>query len=204
MLSFSPRFAFPSFNPTQAPPQAAVDLWHQLSAADYKLCRIFADRFESRLIRSSHSQRVGWERDSHSVYGILLPDPLPFASSPGHSAENDWYIYYVWGETMFRRTHKEREALRMLILPNSAEDWAELLRQSIHQDVFDIQWTVRPQYINALGETETLSSGYEFALSGCAPPTAAIPIFQVSGTGATPEQAARDACRRWIGRRKRQ
>ena len=73
--------------------------------------RLLADRFGAVLRRTEHSQRVGWDRDGRSVYGILLPDPLPSA----YATDADWFIYYVWGETLFRRTHKEREKVRECI-----------------------------------------------------------------------------------------
>ena len=61
----------------------------------------------------------------------------------------------------------------MLILPESVEDWAELLRQVLRDIVFDIRFEVRPHFVNALGDVETVPVGYEFTLSNCAPQTAA-------------------------------
>ncbi len=183
----------PSPNAPTAPPPSAVDRWHTSAEADYRLARLFADRCDARLDRTDHSRRVGWDRDGRSVYGILLPDPLP--SSP---PMDDWYIYYVWGETLFRRTRREREKLGMLVLPDSVEDWAQLLRQAVRRDVFDVRWELTPQYVSALGEIETTPSGYEFTLSSCAPPAAANCAFRVAGMGETPEAAARNACDRWL------
>lgn len=177
-----------------APQPSAVDRWHTAAGTDYRMVRLFADRFDARVDRTQHSRRVGWDRDGRSVYGILLPDPLPSA----HLTDDDWYIYYVWGETLFRRTRPEREKLGMLVLPDSADDWAQLLRQAVRDDVFDVRWELTPQYVNALGEIETAPSGYEFMLSACAPPTAAACVFRVAGTGETPEAAARNACLRWL------
>lgn len=192
MPSFFPN---PFISSASAPPPSAVDPWHTSAEADYRLGRLFADRFNARLDRTGHSRRVGWDRDGRSVYGILLPDPLP---SP-HLTDDDWYIYYVWGETLFRRTRREREKLKMLVLPDSVEDWAQLLRRAARDHVFDVRWEITPQYVSALGEIETAPSGYEFALSSCAPPNAATCAFRVSGMGETPKAAARNACLRWLG-----
>ena len=190
-----PLFSFPVSAPSfqsNAPSPTAVDIWHQAAEDDYRLCRRFADEFGAQLGRSRFSPRVGWERDGHGVYGILLPDPLPTA------AGDDWYIYYVWGETMFRRTLKERENLRLLILPESVEDWVELLRQALRETVFEVRYEVRPHFLNALGDVETVPLGYEFALSSCAPHTAAATAFRLSATADTPTGAAREVCRRWM------
>jgi len=190
-------FANPILPPrgTLAPAQpSAVDRWHAAAEADYEIARQFADRFGAALARTEQSQRVGWDRDGRRVYGVLLPDPLPSA----HAAEADWYIYYVWGETLFRRTAREREKLGMLVLPSGAEDWAELLRQAVRRDVFDVRWEVTPQYVNALGEVDAAPSGCEFALSACAPPGAATSALRLLGTGETPDAAARNACLRWL------
>lgn len=193
-----PSFFLPPLVPSSgvpvAPQPSAVDRWHTAAEADYRLTRLFADRFDARLNRTEHSQRVGWDRDGRSVYGILLPDPLPSL----RPADDDWYIYYVWGETLFRRTRGEREKLGMLVLPDSAEDWAQLLRRAVRDDIFDVRWEVAPQYVNALGEIETASSGCEFTLSSCAPPSAAAGLFRIAGMGETPDAAARNACRRWL------
>ncbi len=177
-----------------APPPGAVDRWHTSAEADYRLARLFADRFDARLERTGHSQRVGWNRDGRNVYGILLPDPLP----PAYLTDDDWYLYYVWGETLFRRTRAEREKVGMLILPDGVEDWAGLLRQAVRREVFDARWEVAPQYVSALGEVEPTPSGYEFTLLACAPPTAYARAFRIVGTGETPCAAARNACLRWL------
>ena len=192
MPSFFPA---PLLSSRNAPQPAAVDQWHTSAEADYRLARLFAERFDARLDRTEHSQRVGWDRDGRSVYGILLPDPLP----PAALTDADWYIYYVWGETLFRRTRKEREKLGMLVLPSGVEEWAQLLRRAIRHDVFDVRYEVAPQYTNALGEVEMTLSGYEFTLSACAPLTASTTAFQIVGAGETPEAAAREACTRWMG-----
>ena len=193
-----PFFSSPPLQPSRlapaAPPPSAVDRWHISAEADYKITRLFADRFDAKLVRTGHSQRVGWDRDGRNVYGILLPDPLPSA----YAADDDWFIYYVWGETLFRRARREREKVGMLILPGGIEDWAELLRQAVRGEVFDVRWEMTPQYVNALGEVETTPAGYEFLLSACAPQNAATGKFHVSGMGGTPEAAARDACVRWL------
>ena len=192
-----PLFSLGLSSPPTAPPAAgpsAVDEWYERADADYGLCRLFADRFGARLARSGHSQRVGWERSGRSVYGVLLPDPMPAASPKG----DDWYVYYVWGETLFHRTRKEREQTQMLVLPDAAEDWAELLRQAVREDVYDVRYEVQPHYVNAMGDVEVQPCGCEFRLSAFAPPPAAPSPFHASGLGETPNEAARDACRRWL------
>ena len=193
MPLFSLSLSMPCTAPTAAAP-SAVDEWHERAESDYSLCRLFADRFDARLARSERSQRVGWERSGRSVYGILLPDPVPAASPTA----DDWYMYYVWGETLFHRTRKEREQTRMLVLPDAAEDWAELLRQAVREDVYGVRYEVQPHYVNALGDVEGEPCGYEFRLSAFAPPPAVPSPFSASGLGETPENAARDACRRWL------
>ena len=194
MPSFFPTPLLSPHSASNAPQPAAVDRWHASAEADYRLACLFAERFDAKLDRTEHSQRVGWDRDGRSVYGILLPDPLP----PASLTDADWYIYYVWGETLFRRTRKEREKLGMLVLPSGVEDWAQLLRRAIRHEVFDVRYEVTPQYVNALGEVEMTLSGYEFTLSACAPPTASTASFQIIGAGETPEAAAREACTRWL------
>ena len=194
MPSFFSGFPVRTARPAAPAAPSEADRWHAAAVADYAPTRVFADRFDARLDRTERSRRVGWDRDGRSVYGLLLPDPLPADPRTG----NDWYIYYVWGETLFRRTRRERDALQMLVLPDSAEDWAELLRRAVRETVFDVRWSVAPHFVNVLGEIETLPSGYEFTLSACAPPTAAAPDFAVSGLGETPDAAARDACLRWL------
>ena len=190
-LSLSPRPA-----PAESQP-SAVDRWHESAASDYRLARLFADRFDARLARTERSQRAGWNRDGRSVYGILLPDPLP----PLNSMDDDWYVYYVWGETLFHRTRAEREKLRMLVLPGGVEDWAELLRLALHDEVFQVRYEVKPHFMNGLGDVETAPCGYEFILSAFAPATASVSDFELAGTGETPEAAAREACTRWLTKR---
>lgn len=173
---------------------STVDLWHEAAEADYKLCRAFADHYGARLPRSLHSQRIGWKRESRAVYGILLPDPLPSS----YLADDDWYIYYVWGETLFRRTRQDRERLQTIVLADSVEDWAELLRQAVRDQVFDVRYDVASHYLNALGEFEYVACGYEFSLYAHAPQAVRCPAFKIAATGDTPEAAAREACRRWL------
>lgn len=176
------------------PGQSAIDVWYKAAEADYTLCRRFADRFDARLPRSLRAQRVGWERKGKPVYGILIPDPLLSAG-----AQSEWYLYYVWGETLFRRTEKERLQRKMLVLPEAAEDWAELLRQAHAAEVFDVRYTVAPHHVNALGDYEHAPTGYEFTLLAHGPqPAAVTSTLSISGTGPTPEAAARDAARHWL------
>ena len=149
---------------------------------------------DARLRRSLRSQRVGWEREGKAVYGILIPDPL----LPSPATGNDWYLYYVWGETLFRRSEKERAQRKMLVLPEAAEDWAELLRQALREDVFDVRYSVAPHHVNAFGDVEHQPSGYEFTLSAHGPHSSVRSSLAVSGIGPTPEAAAREAVRRWL------
>lgn len=175
------------------PGQSAIDVWYKAAEADYALCRRFADEFDARLPRSLRAQRVGWEREQKPVYGILIPDPvLPSASG------SEWYLYSVWGETLFRRTEKERTERKMLVLPEATEDWAALLRQALRTEVFDVRYFVAPHHVNALGDIENDPCGYEFTLSAHSPHAAVTSALAISGTGATPEAAARDAARRWL------
>ena len=177
-----------------APGLSSSDLWYQAAEADYQLCRRFADQHDARLRRSLRSQRVGWEREEKPVYGILIPDPmLPLPASGG-----EWYLYYVWGETLFRRTEKERTKRKMLVLPEATEDWAELLRQALRGEVFDVRYTVAPHHLNAFGETEHIPCGYEFTLSAHGPNQAVTSGLALYGLGETPEAAAREAARRWL------
>ena len=161
----SPCVSSPEALERQTPGQSASDVWYQVAEADYRLCRRFADQFDARLPRSLRSQRVGWEREGKAVYGILIPDPL----LPSPSTGGEWYLYYVWGETLFRRSEKERSQRKMLVLPEATEDWAELLRQALRDDVFDVRYSVAPHHVNALGELEHEPSGYEFTLSAHGP-----------------------------------
>jgi hypothetical protein len=173
--------------------QPAIEAWYQAAEADYKLCRRFADQFDARLRRSLRSQRVGWEREGKPVYGILIPDPL----LPSPLTGEEWYLYYVWGETLFRRSEKERAQRRMLVLPEATEDWAELLRQALRGEVFDVRYGVAPHHVNAFGDREHEPSGYEFTLTAHGP-HAVTSALAVSGVGATPEAAAHEAARRWL------
>ncbi len=179
---------------TPAAGQSASDIWYQAAEADYLLCRRFADQFDARLSRTLRSQRVGWEREGKAVYGILIPDPLLLSPSTG----GEWYMYYVWGETLFRRSEKERAQRKMLVLPEATEDWAELLRQALRGEVFDVRYGVAPHYVNALGETEHQPSGYEFTLSAHGPHALVRSPLAITGLGVTPEAAAREAARRWL------
>ena len=176
------------------PGQAASDVWYKAAEADYALCRRFAGQYEARLKRSLRAQRVGWEREGKPVYGILIPDPL----LPAAGADGEWYLYYVWGETLFRRTEQERAQRRMLVLPEATEDWAELLRQALRTEVFDVRYSVAPHHVNALGDYEHAPCGYEFTLTAHGPQSSVTSTLSLSGTGATPEAAARDAARRWL------
>ena len=86
----------------------------------------------------------------------------------------------------------------MLVLAESVEDWAELLRQAIRYQIFDVRYEVTPYYLNASGEIENTASGYEFSLHAHAPHSVSLLRFQIVGMGSTPEEAAQEACRRWL------
>lgn len=189
-LSLSSPSALP---PAPAPGETETDRWHRQADLDYTLCRSLADRYSARLERSLRSQRVGWEKAGHAAYGVLLPDPLPRSGT-----EEEWYVYYVWGETLLRRTRAEREQRRMLVLAECADDWAELLRQAVHRQVADSRYQIVPEYTDALGETENVPCGFRFTLSAHAPGAIRASEFSLTGQGDTPEDAARDACRRWM------
>ncbi len=184
----------PLFAPSSVPisGETETDHWHAEAEADYALCRTLADQHQARLERSFLSQRVGWEKAGHAAYGILLPDPLPRAGT-----EDEWYLYYVWGETLLRRTAAERTDRRMLILAESVDDWAELLWQALRPLVGDCRYEVVPDYSDALGETEDVPDGFVFRLFAHAPGAVRPSELCVTGRGETPRSAARDACRRW-------
>ena len=185
----------PNLPSSRAGSLTVTDLWHQAAAADDALCRRFARDFGARLPRTLRSQRVAWVRRGQPGYGLLLPDYL---SGPQLNA-GDWCIFYVWGESLFHRSLAERERLEMLVLAESVDDWAELLRQALPGPASDVRYRVTPQYLDAFGEVQAAASGWQFALETCAPPSAVcVAPVQMTGTGGTPEAAARNACRRWL------
>ena len=173
--------------------ETETDRWHAEVKVDYELCRILADQHGSRLERSAGAQRVGWEKAGHTAYGILLPDPLLRAGT-----EDEWYFYYVWGETLLRRTSTERAERRMLVLAESVDDWAELLRLALRPIVGDSRYEILSDYTDALGETEDVPDGFIFRLFAHAPGAVRPSDLCVTGHGRTPREAARDACRHWV------
>jgi len=173
--------------------QSTSEQWLHAAKADFRLCREFARRFEARLPRSLRSQRVGWETFGHVHCALLLPD----ARTDG-LANDEWHLYYVSGESLFRQGRARREELETLILAESAEDWAELLHQALREQVFDVQYAVTPDYVNVLGEVEQTRSGFVFALEAYAPQAVSTKPLRIAGAGATPEQAAREACLCWL------
>lgn len=175
-------------------PVNMAERWLQVAKADYRLCRVFAQRFDAYLPRSLRSHRVGWEAYGHLHFALLLPD----ASSFDSLAEGDWYFYYTNGESLFRRTQAQRTQIGMSVLAESMEDWAELLRQALRHDVFDVRYEVVPNYIDASGEIGHTASGFVFALEAYAPQATGMISLRIAGAGPTPEQAAREACRRWL------
>ena len=181
--------AAPGSSPTIA------ELWYHAALADDRLCRAFARCFDARLPRTFRSQRVAWEQRGQTGYGLLLPDSLPSADPP----REEWYIYNVWGESLIRLTRRERERTQMLVLAESADDWAALLRQALRDQAADVRYQVTSLYIDSLGEVQFTPTSYRFELVACPPPqaTGCDPI-RIGGTGSTPEGAARAACQRWL------
>ena len=173
--------------------QFSAECWHEQAQADAALCRAFDERLNARLERSWRCQRVSWERMGHDVFGLLLPDPLPQGGD-----NNEWFIYYPWGEMMLRRTAEERRLSRMIILAESADDWAALLRMALHDQIVDSRYEITPDYTDALGETENVPCGYLFSLFAHVPCAVQVSDFQLLGRGETPAAAARDACRLWL------
>ncbi len=174
------------------PSQTAAERWLRVAEADYRLCREFAQRFDARLGRTLRSQRVGWELFGHPHCALLLPDSRP------DGADDEWYLYYVSGESLFRRGRAQRAQIGMIVLAESADDWAELLRQALRERAFDVRYTVTPDYVNELGEVEYAASGFVFALEPYAPQSVGAALPRIAGAGGTPEEAAREACRGWL------
>ena len=185
-----PIFALSS---VQTSSETETDCWHAQAEADYALCRVFADRHAAYLKRSGAGLRVGWEKMGRAAYGILLPDPLPCAGS-----DDDWYLYYVWGEVLLRRTLAERSERQMIVLAESVDDWAELLQQALRPSLGDNRYEVVPDYSDALGETEDVPCGFWFRLIAHAPGAVRLSDLNVTGRGETPRAAARDACFHWL------
>ena len=183
------------FAPSNAPMpgETEADRWHKQAEADYAICRVLADRWDARLERTPAARRVGWEKAGCAAYGILIPDPLPRLER-----QDDWYLYHVWGERLLRRSQAERAERRMIILAESVDDWAELLRQAIRHLVVDARYEITPDYTDALGETEDVPDGFRFRIFAHAPGAVRPSDLTVTGRGKSPQAAARDACRRWL------
>ena len=180
--------------PDGPPTPTTAERWQRAAEADFRLCRAFAHRFHARLPRTLRSRRVGWEVYGFPHCALLVPD----AARPETLADDEWNFYYVHGESFFRRGRAARAELGMLILADSVEDWAELLRQALSDRIFDVRYAVTPDYFNELGEIEAVPSGAIFTLEACAPPDAHASPFRLTGAGHTPEAAAREACRLWL------
>lgn len=171
-----------------------AERWRRAAEADFRLCRDLAERFHARLPRTLRSRRVGWEVYGFPHFALLVPD----AARPETLAADEWNFYYVQGESFFRRDRAARAELGMIILADSVEDWAELLRQALSDRIFDVRYTVAPDYLNELGEIESVPSGAVFTLEAYAPPDAHAAPFRIAAAGRTPEAAAREACRLWL------
>jgi len=170
-----------------------ADVWFEIAEEDNRICRLFERRHNARLSRSSRSQRVAWEVHGENCFGVLLPDLRP----PLSLKADEWYLFHVSHELLLHRSIVERELVQMIILPETAEDWVELLRQSTSHMVFDLRFEVTPQYINALGEIDNSRCGFQIVIEAYAPNTNCRGLC-LSGIGGTPEAAARDACCKWL------
>lgn len=175
----------------RSPSSSTGDLWFQTAECDYRLCREFALRFGAKLKRSLRGQRVGWERNGQPRYAILLPDLLP----PLIPGRDEWYLFSPSRENTEHYTAAERERGQMIILAETAEDWIELLRQSLHDEVLDLCYDIVPDYLDPLGETSVTACGYEITVRACGP-QGACECFVLSAVGGTPGAAAREACLR--------
>ena len=110
------------------PPISITD-WQEAAALDDALCRAFARRFGARLPHTRHAAGA-WPGCARARRTTACCCPTPLAGT-WHKGADDWYLYYVWGESLFRRSRAERERMEMLILAESADDWAELMRQAL-------------------------------------------------------------------------
>lgn len=174
---------------------SGIDLWRQTAGADYRLCRAFARVFEARLSRSLRCQRVGWETENGPAFALVLPN----SQFMSYVRDDEWSFYYVEGATVFHRTSGERARVEMLLLPDGADDWAALLGQALRKDVCATRYEITPHHINSLGEMDSEPMGYVFALEACIPPQAVSVLpLALTGTGSTPEEAARTACLHWL------
>lgn len=179
--------------PQIAPPRREAEQWQRVAEADYRLCRAFAQQFGAYLPRCLRSQRVGWELFGHPHCALLLPDTRLDGS------DDEWYLYYVSGESLFWRGRVQRAQIGMIVLAESADDWANLLRQALRSEVFDARYTVTPDYVSEMGDWGHVASGFIFTLDTYAPQASSGSARRLAaGTGATPEEAARDACRGWL------
>jgi hypothetical protein len=177
----------------RSPSSSTGDLWFQTAECDYGLCREFALRFGAKLKRSLRGQRVGWEGSGHPRYAILLPDLRP----PLIPGQDEWYLFSPSHEHTEHYTVAERERSQMIILAETAEDWMELLRQSLHDDVLDLRYDIVPDYLDPLGEISVTACGYEITVRACGP-QGICDCFVLSAVGATPGAAAREACLRHL------
>lgn len=182
-----------SDNPASGLPPATAGRWLQDAKADYALCRTFAQRCDACLPSTLRTRRVGWEAYGHQHFALLLPDPSGVDPQLG----GDWYLYSVNSESVFRRTRAQCAQMEMLVLAESADDWAALLRRALRDHVFDVRYEVVPSDLDACGEGH-LATGFVFTLEAYAPQATRTVPLRIAGAGETPEQAAREACRRWL------
>ena len=176
-----------------SPACAPADLWFAAAVEDYWLSRAFDRLYSARLVRSSRSRRIAWEHNGQPEFGILLPDLYPQISR----ARDDWYIYRPGSEVLSHRSAADRQRDHALILPDSVEDWVELLQLALREDIFDLRFAVSPSYVSLLGDIENSRWGFEIVIAAFAPAGCAT-SFYLTATGSTPEAAARESCRQWI------
>ena len=179
---------------------AKLSHWRIAAETDYALCRKFADKHQARLPRTLRSQRIGWEGIVGKNFGVLLPNSSLDDDEPRrwHREKDAWRIYIRSSNNIVPLSHAERERFRMLVLPDAAEDWIELLRMATRETLYDIAYDVSPVFMDDSGEPTQDRTGYFVQAVGSAPSACSILRLDACGFGETPESAARDLCRRWL------
>ncbi len=170
------------------------------AVTDYALCRQLADKHQARLPRTLRSQRVGWDNATGKNFGVLLPNSSLDDDEPRrwHREKDVWRIYIRSSDSIVPLSHVERERYRMLVLPDAAEDWIELLRMAMREMLYDIAYDVSPVFVDDSGEPTRERTGYFVQAVGAAPSARPTLRLDACGFGQTPESAARDLCRRWL------